>query len=552
MTPRQKLLEAADVIGAQNRFSGRGLVARLGYGACRILALHAQIKFRRRDSWRRLSNRVAAWCEKFEPWKLAEHLLEAALLPEGVQGTATVYCSSVSGDNSDGSTWAKAKTTVTGALAAATDATFNFVYVDSAHSNTPSAAITWDAATASSFVAIISVNRNGSTTTGHSGWLAGATETVGIDNAAFSIVNTNKAQKMFLFGMTMVGRNDNNTNSDFNIATATLGHTVVIFRSCTITLPAIGINSQIVLGTASQSGVDAVPITFRDCTINLPNRSSGEGIRLNNVVVEWRNTSIGFAGANKPTSLFLWNSNSYTKIDILDSDLSGYNTSGGAYFAVGGFAGLVTVTNCKISATPSITSGTWDANNAAAIVMNNVDSGDTAATFYYYTRLGTLTSNTSNYATNARKFGNSSGVQQSWKIVTTSACSEQEPFVTPWLFGWSADTSAITPSLEFVHDSATALTDRDIWSELEYVSSASFPQGTLNSNRNSQPFDGSTSNHGSGADTWTLSPSMTNENKQKLAHSFTPAEKSVLRARVFVGMASKTLYLDPQIRGLTA
>lgn len=459
---------------------------------------------------------------------------------DGADGTPNSVSWAGFGGNQD--TYA----TITGALAAATGTGPHIIYVSHTHAHTATAAIAWDAATAGAKIRIISVNRT------TAAWAAGATESVGASNNEFTIAQAARQQDLFLYGLTVNGGTNNNANCRIRIGVGIAAATsfILSFESCNIKINSAQAGAQITLGIGSGSNRQNPNIRFRNCAFQVKDNATNSAFILAGLQLEWINTTISYLGANKPTPLFDSSTSTSKELNFIDSDLSGFNTTSGAYFDLTNFDyAIIRLQNCKLSSTPSVSVNAFP-TNISSLTRINADSSDTAHTLYYKTRLGDLESNTANYASDARKYGDSNGSQVSWKITTTASCNEQEPFITPWLFNWAADTSAITPSIEIVHDSATNLTDRDIWSEMEYVSSASFPQGSLDSNRNAQPYDGTTADHAAGSATWTLSPSMSNENKQKLAHSFTPAEKSTLRARVAVGVASKTLYLDPQIRGL--
>lgn len=462
---------------------------------------------------------------------------------------STLYVSSVDGNDADnGSTWALAKGTVAGALAIAGD--LDIIFVDSAHNfSATSANILWDAPTAGFFVAIISVNRNGSTTTGHSGWLAGATETCGTNNFSVLIASA-RAQRLFIYGMSCVTNTGVSNTNQITIGTIAGGDCRVILSSCTLTTPFTGAATSpgLVLGCllSSTSHVGSF-IRLLNCTCNLPNTASvtSGAIRFSLAdKVEIIGITIAFSGANKPTVLFGGGTTSSgwrCGVSILDSDLSGFNA--GTYFSVANaFTGFVQVTNCKLHATPALVTGTWP--RAFEMTLINTDSGDTKTVFEYRNRLGTIMENASIYANASAQMN---GTSLSWEIVTTSACNEAEPFVTPWLHAWGDSTSAQNAGFRLIHDSATNLHNRNCWADIEYASDASFPKGTLGSTRNATPFDGSSADLSSDSETWTGTGGFANPNKQKADVNFTPAEKSMLRGRLSVGIASKTLYMAPQL-----
>lgn len=456
---------------------------------------------------------------------------------------ATYYVSSVAGNGGDGTTWANAKLSVAAGLALAT-ATGDIVYVDSAHTFTGSAAnVLWNPATSGIAVSIISVDRDGSTTTGHAGWLAGATEAVDSGDYGFFVMNST-AGTMFVYGLNITQTAGSGNNKKINLCTVG-GVGNLRMQSCVLTNNGTSTTADVFFGATPASGRSSL-ITLAGCTINLKNASaSGQAaLRLQGGRVELYALTLGYANSNKPLSLVSNESAGVCEVIIADSDLSGYNTSGGALFNVAAANYAVTLRNVKLSATPALTTGTPTLNQYS-ITLINVDSADTKTAFQYHNRFGSITSGLSIYKTTSGATFAGAGV--SWQIVTSSLCTEATPFVAPWLALYSTATTSTTVSLRVVHDSATALHNRNLWSEVEYVSSSTFPQGTLVSTRNAQPFDGTAVDRTADTDTWEGTGGFSNANKQKVDATFTPGEGSLLRARLVVGTASKTLYLNPAI-----
>jgi len=456
---------------------------------------------------------------------------------------ADIYVSSVIGNNNanSGATWTLAKATVAGALAIAADG--DTIYVDSAHSFSTTSTINWDAPSAGIFVRIISVSRNGSTTTGHSGWLAGAAEVGTQFSTQFNVAVT-RAQRLYIYGCDL-GSTGSNTN-DVRIATAQLlgAHVAVELESCTLRCSGTGSNSEIALGPSAGANTSPHQIKLTNCTFIIHNNASGNGFRLGYARTDICGGSIQYGGVNKPAVLFNGATQTYPNVNIYDMDLSGYEKSGGAIFSVATWYGRAVLMKCKYSATPSLVTGSWP-NNTGELVLINSDSGDTHNVFEYRNRLGTITENGSIYADTGARF-DGSGI--SWEIVTSSSCSENEPFVTPWIMRWADETTSLTASLEVVHDSATNLNSRTAWHSFEYLGNASFPLGSIASGRIATPFEGTGTDWTSSSETWTGTGGFGNPNKQTFSATFTPAERSVLRGRLHIGAASKTLYLDPGLR----
>jgi hypothetical protein len=461
---------------------------------------------------------------------------------------ATYYVSSVTGnDANDGSTWALAKGTIAGAFAVAT-ADGDIIYVDSAHSFTASAAYSLtDTTTVNQRLYIISVNRNGSTTTGHSGWQAGATE-IGAGGAAFNIANSGR-QRLYFYGCTLKTANTASSNNDFNLAgsNGATFFTEVVMENCTIGVDgASATGATVSIGSSHGSTAMRQHVRLVNCTVLLPNTTnSGNGIVVNCVWLEWINTTVTASASQTPT---LFNSLGIraTQIDIIGSDLSNYTVAGGALFPASVIqGGQIVVRNCKLHSNTAIVSGTFPVGSEGEIIVINCDDGDTKTVFGYYKEQGTLLSTESIYRNSGFSVG---GVNVGWHLVTTSSCNEMNPFVTPWVTGgWNASVASLNADFKIIHDSGTNLHNRNLWSEVEYVSDASFPKGTLASNRNANPFDGTSVDWTADTDAWTGTGGFASPNKQRVRATFTPAEGSAIRGRLFVGEASKTLYIEPQL-----
>jgi hypothetical protein len=454
---------------------------------------------------------------------------------------ATIFVSAVDGTNADnGSTWALAKQTVAGALAIA--ASGDIILVDNAGTFTAGAAITWTPPAGN--VAIISVNRSGG-----NAWAAGAIENVGGSASAF-LVNGAAGSAMFVYGMTLRGGASASASCVITILGTNSVNSYFEAKACTLDLAASTSNlPQIHLGQGSNGSSRALSIKLNDCTFLCSGSRFGNFISINSTV-EIVNPTISLTGANKPAGLFSTNLvNNHDRMLIRDGTIAGYNVSGGAYFDLTNMAGIeVTLVNLITSSTPALTTGSWPAGGTGSITQRNVDSANTDYVFSYQNARGTLTVDTGVYMDGGASF-NSQNV--SWKIVTTSAASEFTPFVTPPLAIWDTSTSAQTATWDIVRDSATNLTDRDIWPAIDYAASGTTTQYTAGSGRNANPFTGTGTNWAASSETWTGTGSFTNPNKQTMSIALTAARDGLLQGRVYVGLASATIYLNPQIAGIS-
>jgi hypothetical protein len=367
-------------------------------------------------------------------------------------------------------------------------------------------------------------------------------------NRGWRGILTSVAQDLYVWGCTIKTANTSSSNNDFFLATATTANAYCkgTFENCTLGIDGVSASSATpTIGCNHGSSSQQHHVRLINSNFLLPNTTSINGaISLQCVWLEWDNTTVTTA-ASQPSALFVGVLRA-TKIEIRNSDLTGYNPAGGVLLNVTNFqAGQVSIVNCKYSSNVSIIGGTWFNGGGGELIVINSDDGDTKTVFGYYKEQGTLLSTESIYRDGGFSVG---GVNVGWHLVTTSTCSEMNPFVTPWVTGgWNASVASLNADFKIIHDSGTNLHNRNLWSEVEYVSDASFPKGTLASTRNATPFDGASVDWTSDSDTWTGTGGFASPNKQRVRATFTPAEGSAIRGRLFVGEASKTLYIEPQL-----
>lgn len=146
-----------------------------------------------------------------------------------------------------------------------------------------------------------------------------------------------------------------------------------------------------------------------------------------------------------------------------------------------------------------------------------------------------------------RTGGSSDGTTAlSWKVVSDTTATFNRPFITPEIVQWNETTgSSVTATVEILRDSATNLTDAEVWLEVMYLGTSGYPLGTWISDCKAD-FLASEADQTTSSETWTTT-GMSNPNEQKLSVSFTPQEKGFVHARVCVAKASATLYVCPKV-----
>lgn len=448
---------------------------------------------------------------------------------------ATLYVSSVDGDNSSPpsvSWWNGNQTTyasVAGALAQCADSE-NIIYVDSAHDfvSASETGIQWSLPENSRAVAILGTNRStGARATGAKETANGTTVGLGISSSTVD-------GKIYVYGMECVTGTTSGT-----IVIGNALSTTTELESCILNLR--GTTSYIAVGNSAGSSHGNFS-RWRNVHVVMPNGTVSGVIRVITHLIGGLHVSgltLSYTGANKPTVLFAQIASARgTDVIVADSDLTGFDS--GTYF--GGATNRTVVRNCKLHATPTRFTN-FAAGGSGTLI--NCDSGNTKIAYQYATYTGSIEYSTAVYADNGFRH---SGTNLSWKIVTTASCREFEPFVTPWLIRPCETTSEITAGMRLVHDSATDLHNRNCWADFEYVSDASFPLGTLLSTRNTQPFDGTAVDWTNDNEAWTGISGFTNPNSQSVNATFTPAQTGILRSRLYLAVADKTVYLDPLLR----
>jgi hypothetical protein len=451
----------------------------------------------------------------------------------------TIFVSAVDGSNADnGTTWALAKQTVAGALAIA--ATGDTIVVDNLGTFTANATITWTVPTAAR-ISIISVTRSGTVSFTKS---AGAIEAVGASSSNFNIQSNATSGSLYTYGMIIKGGTNNNVACNIGIGTNAVSIGAQ-FESCTFDLPTANDRTIFLGGT---SGIAAASLfQFLNCTfLHSVTGTITQYFDSQNGICEIINPTFTFS-ATMPTQLIGFSSTSANGYcTIRDGDISGF--SGTAIVLLTSLLyGSVTLENLKLHATPTITGGSWTAG-VGEITIRNCDSADTTYTFQYLNAFGILTADETIYITTGGTQFDGAGV--SWKVVTTSLANENIPFRMPKIFIWDTVLTSQTAEIEFIRDSATSLTDRDIWSDLDSAASTSFPNYTFQTNRNANPFTGTPANQPTSTNSWTGTGGFTNPNKQKLQNTFTAAAAGLLQSRISIGKASETIYFDAQINGV--
>lgn len=438
---------------------------------------------------------------------------------------AIVYVRSGAGGTADGSSWTNAILTLAAGLTAAGSG--GTVYVAHDHAESTAAAITpASPGTAAAPVTVLCVDDAATPPT----TLATTATVVTTGNSAITFSGF-----AYYYGIT------------FRSGESATGAAAINFGSGNYSAYLTFDNCVLDIGTSSATSF----ITFAG--------ARGLGANLINTNVKFHATGQKFVGKGKlnwfggtldvtsaiPTALFGIVGGYSGRVTVQGVNLSGLNTA----LTTGGAAdgdGVLTYSfkNCRLHASVAALAAAIAGPGGDEVRIDNCGSGDTNYTIDHRTFEGSTTVET----TIIRTGGASNGTTGfSWKMVSLADGPEfYRPLESPPIVVWNESTgSAMTATVEIVHDSETNIQDDEIWAEVEYLGTSGYSTSSNASDRAASilatPADQTDS-----AVEWTTT-GLTNPNTQKLVVTFTPQEKGPVIIKVVVGKASQTVYVCPKV-----
>jgi len=448
---------------------------------------------------------------------------------------AVYFVASGGSDTAPYDTWAKASTSLQTALTAASTAgDIVVIQYDGVPAGDAEAAanVTY---TFNATCSVISASNDGGsaytpTAMGDANWIGNST-------AGRSIVIAG-VQQVYVYGITL---RIAAVNATVDLRPTPDG-SAMTYDSCTFWQGSTSPSPFIYLGPTAGTGNNSKGI-FKTCVFRFGHATQGF-VSSNHIEMF---SCYLHASTVAPSSIFkLGVGYSSVLCDACDWSLSGTTMVGSA----GSSAKTSHIfVNCDVPSTL-----TWLATQtplslaSSEVYVFNCASGDTHYDFGYYNALGSVVSTTGIYAAGGAKFDGTNGV--SWQIDTTSSASYYAPFVTPWIDLYHSGTSAITPSIEVVRSgSATAYDNDEVWGEFSYQGTSGSTKATIVDDKmaiGGTPAAQTTGDLGAGD--WTGENATSWFGKLNTTSTITPAEIGMLRARVCVGVASSTVYVDPYIR----
>jgi len=434
------------------------------------------------------------------------------------------YVRSTDGDNADnGSTWALANATLVGA--AADDAAGDTIYVSNNHveSTAGNIQISW-AGTLASPQKIICADDSAEPPTATA--TTATVSTTGTGTIEWG--NAFGADYVYTYGITF--------SAGSGASSAPVAQLCIhgVFENCNFIAGGSG-SSGYFEHSRSGSLTEYVNCGFKFANV-------AHGLRLNTTTARIVVKGGSILAGGTAITQFVVNMTNATAIEV-----DGFDFSNGAA-SINIFKGESNncrgvARNCKLPASWSGSLHATTPGPGSVFEMFNCDSGDTNYRYRKSTNLGSIRDET----TLVRTGGASDGTTTiSWKM--TSGANAEFPQLTldtPEIVRWNDTTgSAITVTVEFLHDSATNLKDNEVWLDVMYLGTSGAPLGSFVNDGISVV--ATAADQTDSSETWTTT-GMANPNTQKLSVTFTPAEKGFIHATVRLAKASTTVYVDPML-----
>ena len=434
---------------------------------------------------------------------------------------ADIYVRSTDGSDADnGSTWALAKATLVGA--AAIDAAGDTIYLSQSHAESGGIVVAAFAGTMANPVKIIAGND-------------GAAPPTAVSSASLiSSSSITLSGSYYLYGLTL--------QSASSILPSDQGASnSVTLDSCSLITTGTGGSGFFSIGSLNNNTRKAVLL---DCTYKFGGVSnSGCGAAG---VVEIKGGSFVSGTSTPSAGIFGGSAGDRTGVRLLIDGLDMTNLASTVnIFRTFISPGLFVIRNSKL---PSSWSGSLcnavPSATGQRFEMHNCDSGDTNYRLWVQEYSGSIKTETTLIRT-----GGASDGTTGYSLVmnsTANANATVAPLVSPEIAIWNDTTgSSKTVTVEILHDSATNLTDAEIWLEVQYLGTSGVPLGSFISDAKADIL-ATAADQATSSETWTTT-GMSNPNTQKLSVTFTPQEKGYLQAKVYLAKASKTVYVDPKL-----
>lgn len=453
----------------------------------------------------------------------------------------TTYFVASGGDNTDGSTWAKAYTSLAGALAVATTAG-DVVVIQYNAVPAGDAELAADTTyTVGAGISIISASNDGApgaytpTAMGTANWIGNSTTNRGVTfTGGFAV---------YFYGLTV---RTSGSTADSILFGAASGADYTL-ENCYLWSGNSSTSAVIELGTTtgvSESFVSAISCTFRFASASSSIKGGG--------ALRFYGCDMAASAGTTPSALFA----NPTGNAFAGYELHGCDASNCTAVVSNVTTGHKTIRayQCKIPASPVAAQTTYGNRSQVEFYGYDCSDGDNHYQFIYNNGIGELVVDAGVYVTADGAEYNAAGTKCSWKITTTASASFTNPFITPWMSVHNESTS-LTPYVEALRKgSTTKYKESELWSDWMYKDTANVTTGRIDRADRGAIFPASTTDQTASslaAGDWTGEDATNNAFMKLSPGTITPTEIGDLCVRICVGKASATdIYIDPKIRGL--
>lgn len=433
------------------------------------------------------------------------------------------YLRSTDGSNSDdGSTWALAKANAKETVAASTSG--DIIYVSQSHAETSATEQTiTSAAVPDNPLLIVPGNDAAEPPT--------ATATASVETTGSNAINLygNMAVSRIAF---RAGDSGEYTYTGIKLAQPGTGTTRQEFNNCDFIVRGAHPSSYILIGATG--GYSSIAV-LNNCGLSLANASSivtfvgsfvfNGGSMLSGSVTS--TSGLFLLGASGVPAAIVFKGFSFSNMSSAFQAVKG--DSGNSY-------GTILLDGCQFPAAwGGALSGTL-IHPGSRVEMVNCVSGTTPLPLKVADYAGTIDEETVTILTGGhpvshKLVSNANTKFSGAKLDSVSIIKEQTAIGSP-----------VTATVEIVIDSVTALTDKDIWLNVEYISDA-YGSVAIASSRSASTL-ATPVNHATSSASW-VTTALTNPLKQKLQVTFTPNKAGAVKATVKLAKASTTVYVNP-------
>jgi hypothetical protein len=449
---------------------------------------------------------------------------------------AIYYVRSTDGSDSDnGSTWALAKATITGALNIATSG--DIIYVSQAHSYTnASSAITYPTpkGTITAPIQVICVNDSAMPPTQLSNTaIEHATTTNGI--------NFQNSSYIYWYGITF---------KSYGSITLPM-YCFQVFDTCGLQLTNTSGNYYWYAVNANNNynyHINFINTNFisGSATFSFQIGNTGSGpYSLSHTYLFKGCTVTGTA----PSNFFNFSSaGMYVTISTIGCDFSLLGASSYLFYNHSNcmLGSKFHLQNCKLNSAMTLYNNVITSIKLPEIILENCDSDATNYHNEWHMYQGTI-----KHTIQVMKTGGASSglVGFSWELATNARASSSYPLESPWLHMWCGTTGTQrTVAVSFVHDSQSSLGSGDFWAEFEYRNSTNTSKTTILSTipaayplmRNTMTYDVET-------DAAWLTTGMTYPKCQRVQFQFIPPITGLVFMKFYLAKSNYTVYIDPVI-----